>query len=94
MVESPCCEVVGFDANIGRCRPCKDLHVERIDVSCLQTLPVAAKFAQIHDLEPILGDARLDDAFGVIEILRCAFRIEHFLVNTYIEASNAECCYR
>ena len=79
MAKSPCCEVAGFDASIGRCRPCKDLHVERIDVCCLQPLPVAAKFAQIHDGELTLLGTFFDDVFGPIDTILGVSSIEHIL---------------
>ena len=42
-------------------------------------MPVAAKFAQIHDGELTLRGAFFDDAFGPIDTMLGVFSIEHIL---------------
>ena len=70
----------------------KDLHVVHIDLglACVESSLVAPELAQVHDVESTVLHARCDDDLDLAQVLSDAFTAEHVLIDTNIEAPNAE----
>ena len=70
----------------------KDLHFVHMDPwpACVETFLVAAELAQVHDVESTVLHARCDDVLDLAQVSSALFTAEHVLIDTNIEAPNAE----